>query len=189
MVKPSFAEHVMLMYDNDIAREEAAIKYINDGLKQGKFIVYASTNADDEVYMARVRSRINDYENSLERGDLFITGLKTFYMHSVVGGLEPFRELKIMLEEILQERINAGKRDEMIIVGELAGYLSKIGKLDESVFIERWWHATCSEWHDKKLKITVICPHPSSVLDKQSFAQYKLQISRHHSVIVNTLGV
>ena len=40
-------EHIMLLYSSDDERNNAAVNYINNGLKSGHQCIYASINAND----------------------------------------------------------------------------------------------------------------------------------------------
>ena len=180
-------EHVMLLYQNDKERNEIAISYINDGLKRGKLAIYASVEAHNTLHILKLSSRITGYADNVRNGNLFIVTLKIFYERALAGDLEPFRDFKLLVEEILRERIASGRSGEAVVVADCADSLSRDEKFDECIYVERWWQDTYSEWQENKLKITVICPHPSSILDKNTFVRYKQQIARQHSLIVAAL--
>ena len=50
-------EHIMLLYSRDDERNNAAVNYINNGLKSGYHCIYASINADD----SKSSSNISNY--------------------------------------------------------------------------------------------------------------------------------
>jgi hypothetical protein len=182
LVNPSCREHVMLLYDNDYERNEVAVNYINEALKNSQLVVYASVDADDASYMTKVSSKIMNYKENMEHGDLLVLSLKPFYKRALTGDLEAFKDFKELLEEIVQERTLAGRKNEVLIVADCADNLSREKLFDEDLFVERWWQNTHLEWLEKDLKITIICPHPSEVLEDKLFANHKQKISSQHSM-------
>ena len=187
LVNPSCHEHVMLLYDNEDQRNEVAINYINEGLRKEQLAIYASVNASDASRMSKILPKIADYEEKKNQGNLLILSLRPFYTRALTGDLEPFKDLKALLEEIVKERIAAGKSGEVVVVADCADYLSRNEKFDECAYVERWWQDTHFEWVRNNLEITVICPHPSSVLDKNHFVHHKKLISRQHSLTISAL--
>jgi hypothetical protein len=187
LVNPSCREHVMLLYDNDYERNEVAVNYINEALKNSQLVVYASVDADDASYMTKVSSKIMNYKENMEHGDLLVLSLKPFYKRALTGDLEAFKDFKELLEEIVQERTLAGRKNEVLIVADCADNLSRNEKFDECVYVEIWWQSTHLEWQKNGLNITVICPHPRSILEKNPFVQQKQRISRQHSLTVTAL--
>jgi hypothetical protein len=187
LANPSCHQHVMLLYNNDEERNEVAANYINEGLKKGQLAVYASVNASDKLHMPKMFSRFMNYKENMNQGNLLILSLRPFYKHALTGDLGPFKDFKALLEEIVKERIAAGKSNEVVIVADCADNLSRNEKFDECVYVERWWQDTHFEWQKNNLKITVICPHPSSVLDKNLFIHHKQLLSRQHSLTIIAL--
>ncbi|WP_148680941.1 MEDS domain-containing protein [Candidatus Nitrososphaera gargensis] len=185
LVDPSCREHVILLYDSDDERNEVAINYINEGIRKGQLAVYASVNASDKMFMSKISSKIVGYDDNVNNGNLLILSLKPFYERALNGDLEPFKDFKALLEEIVNERIAAGKSGEVIVVADCADNLSRNEKFDECVYVERWWQETHLEWQKNNQKITVICPHPNSVLNKHS---HKERISRQHSLTITALA-
>jgi hypothetical protein len=98
--------------------------------------------------------------------------------------VQPFEELKILLEEAIKERIASNKDDEVTFVSGIAGTLATNQKFDECINAEKWWQKTHSEWLQKGLKVTMICSHPSTVFDKSQFMHYKQAMSSLHNIIV-----
>jgi hypothetical protein len=100
--------------------------------------------------------------------------------------MEPFEELKIMLEEAITERrIASDKNDEVTFVSGIAGSLATNQRFDESIAAEQWWQKTHSEWLQKGLKITMICSHPCTIFDKNQFMHYKQAMSSLHQIVVD----
>jgi hypothetical protein len=172
----------MFLYDSIDARNKAALKYINDGLKNSQLVVYASVDADDASHMSEISSKIRDYKKNIRNGNLLILKLRMFYERALSGDLEAFKDFKTLLEEMLQERTVSGGTGEVLVVADCADNLSRNRMFDECLFVERWWQNTHLEWLEKNLKITIVCPHPGSVLEDELFAHRKREISSQHSM-------
>ncbi len=172
----------MFLYDSIGARDKAALRYINDGLKNSRLVIYASVDADDASHISKISSKIKDYGKHINQGNLLILKLRTFYERALSGDLEAFKDFKELIEEIVRERAASGRTDEVLIVADCADELSRNKMFDESLFVERWWQNTYLGWLEDDLKITIICPHPSSVLENELFARHKHEISSQHSM-------
>jgi hypothetical protein len=172
----------MFLYDSVDARNEAALRYVNNGLKNSQLVVYASVDADDPSFMAKISSKIRGYKKNISQGNLLILKLREFYERALAGDLDAFKDLKALLEEIVRERATSGKNEEVLIVADCADNLSKNKMFDESLFVERWWQNTHLEWVEKGLKITIVCPHPSSVLEDGLFLHHKNEIASQHTM-------
>ncbi|MEM3094283.1 MAG: MEDS domain-containing protein [Nitrososphaera sp.] len=182
LVKRSSGEHVMFLYDSLDARNKAALRYINDGLKNSQLVIYASVDADNESHISMISSKIRNYRKNIDQGNLLILKLRTFYERVLAGDLEAFKDFKELVEEIVRERVASGRTGEVLIVADCADELSRNKMFDESLFVERWWQNTYLEWLEGDLKITIICPHPGSVLENELFMSHKHDISSQHSM-------
>lgn len=187
LLNPSYHEHVMLLYDYEEQRDKIAIDYINEGLSKGQLAVYASVYASDALHMSKILPRITDHEQNINHGNLLILSLGRFYKRALAGDLEPFRDLRALLEEIVRERTAAGRSGEVVVVADCADTLSRNEEFDECVYVERWWQDAHLAWQENNSKITVICPHPRSVLERNPFVHYKQLISRQHSLTIRVL--
>jgi hypothetical protein len=116
---------------------------------------------------------------------------RTFYNFALAGDLQPFEELKVLIEEAIDERI-ASKRNVaieeliVVVVAGVAAELNRNEKFDECINVEKWWQKTHSEWLQKGLRVTVICPHLIPKLDKSEFMHYKQAISSLHRIVVES---
>lgn len=168
LMSSAFCEHVMLLYDSDDERNIVAAHYINEGLKSGQLCVYASVGALDSAskwHISRISSMIVDYEGNVRKGNLVVVDFKPFSESAQKGEFEPFMQLKVQLEEMLNQRIADGRGDRMLVFADAACTLSENGEFDECVALESWWQNAYREWKKSSQNITVICPHPSRVLD------------------------
>jgi hypothetical protein len=185
--KLPFHQHAMLLYSND--EDKAPTKYVNEGLSRGHLTIYVPINTDNNAsHMSKMASGIVNYEDDVNRGNLLTLDTRSFYNFALAGDLQPLEELKIMLENAIKERIAFEKNDEVIVVVGIAAGLARNQKFDESINIESWWQKTHSEWLQKGLKVTIICPHSSAMLDKSQFVDYKQAISSLHDITLDPIS-
>jgi hypothetical protein len=188
--KLPFHQHAMLLYSNDSNDDEdkAAAKYVNEGLRRGYLTVYLPINVHNIPHESKIVSEIMDYEENVNRGNLLTLDIRSFYNFALAGNMQPFDELKTMLEEAIKERIVSKSSDEIILVMGVVGGLAENQKFDECLNLERWWQKTHSEWLQKGLKVTIMCPHPSPILDKNQFMHYKQTISSLHDITLDAIS-
>jgi hypothetical protein len=182
--KLPFHLHAMLLYSQD--QDRAATKYVNEALNSGHLTVYVPVNTDNSSsQVSKMASGLVDYEDNVNRGNLLTLDIRSFYNSTLAGNVQPFEELKILLEEAIKERIPSDKNDEVVFVSGIGGTLAANQKFDESISSEKWWQKTHSEWLQKGLKVTMICLHSSTIFDKsQQFVHYKQAMSSlHHAVV------
>jgi hypothetical protein len=183
--KLPFHLHAMLFYSQD--QDKAATKYVNEALSSGHLTVYVPVNTDNSSsQVSKMASGLEDYEDNVNRGNLLTLDIRSFYNSTLAGNVQPFEELKILLEEAIKERrIASDKNDEVVFVSGIGGTLAANQKFDESINSEKWWQKTHSEWLQKGLKVTMICLHSSTIFDKsQQFVHYKQAMSSlHHAVV------
>jgi hypothetical protein len=180
----------MLLYSNDSDDDEdkAAAEYVNEGLRRGYLTVYLPINVHNIPHESKIVSEIMDYEENVNRGNLLTLDIRSFYNFALAGNMQPFDELKTMVEEAIKERIASKSNDEIILVMGVVGGLAEKQRFDECLNLERWWQKTHSEWLQKGLKVTIICPHPSSLLDKNQFIHYKQTISSLHNITLDAIS-
>ena len=182
-------KHGLVLYPPEDGK--AATKYVDEALSRGQLVVYVPVNRDnDTLHISNIESEITNYEDNVNRGNLLTIDTRSFYNFLLSGNMEPFEELKVLLEEAMRERIAAGKKNDegVTFVSGIAGTLATNQRFEESINAEKWWQKTHSEWLQKGLKVTMICLHPSTVFDKQSqeeqFMNYKrAMLSLHQAVL------
>jgi hypothetical protein len=179
----------MLLYSSDHGEDKAVAKYVNEALKRGHLTVYIPINASNKrSHISDLASEIIHYEENVSRGNLLTFDIRSFYNQALSENLQPLEELKIVLEEAIKERIAYGKKDdEIILVVCIADKLIRNEKFDQSISIEKWWQKIHSEWLQKDLKVTLICPHPSPILDKSQFMDYKQAMSSLHDITLDPI--
>jgi len=179
------ALHVLSSDDPD----KAPIKYLNEALSSEQLTVYVPVDTDNATdnnteRVSKLASEIANYDDHLNHGNLLTLDIRSFYNSVLAGNVQPFEELKILLEEALKERIASGKSDEVTFVSGIAGTLATNQKFDQCINSEMWWQMTHSEWLQKGLKVTLICSHPRKIFDKNHFVHYRQAMSSLHNAIV-----
>jgi hypothetical protein len=183
---------MLLLYrhsDEQADAADAASRYVNEALSRGYLTIYLPLTTTSI-------SKSIDFEEEKEddivnRGNLLTFDTRTFYNFALAGDMQPFEELKVLVEEAIEEtrRIASKIKDKdeeeiIVIVAGVAAELARNGKFDECVELENWWQKTYSEWMQKGLKITIICPHSNTVLDNGEFVHHKKAISSLHDVVL-----
>ena len=161
-------EHIMLLYSSDDERNNAAVNYINNGLKSGYHCIYASINANDSKSSSNISNlstKIDNYKENIERDELRIVDFKPYYKSALNVDFRPFKKLKNELEETLNHRKSEGKKDAILVFADAACFLSQNKHFDECEILEWWWNETTTEWRQNKQNITIVCPLPGLVIN------------------------
>ena len=155
--------HVMLIYENEDVRLDAAAHFINEGLKNHQFCIYASVHAFEpksKLGISSLSLMITDYDQNVREGNLMLLDFKPFYEAAATSNLSPFVLLKHKLEGILRDQISKGTNDKIMVYADAACCLTEHKEFNESTALEMWWQQTHDEWIRNDKKVTVICPHP-----------------------------
>ena len=99
-------EHIMLLYSSDDERNNAAVNYINKGLKSGHQCIYASINANDSESsssISNLSSKIDNYKENIESGELQIVDFKPYYESALHGDLSTFNKLQVELGKTIRK--------------------------------------------------------------------------------------
>jgi hypothetical protein len=187
----------MLLSRSD--EQDASTQYINEALKKGYLTIYLPINGPNNNSSASHLSKIVlpesiDYKENKSSGNLLTFDTRAFYNFALAGNLQPFEELKVLIEEAIEEKMIASKRKDeeklfVVVVAGVAAELNRNEKFDECINLEKRWQKTHSEWLQKGLKVTVICPHLIPKLDKSEFIHYKQAISSLHDTVVDSSGL
>ena len=116
-------EHIMLLYNNENDRNNAAVNYINKGLKDGYHCIYASINAYDSESSSNISnlsSSIDNYKENIESGELRIINFKPYYQSALHGDLALFKKLKTEMENTLCHRQFEGKKGAILAFADAA---------------------------------------------------------------------
>ena len=190
-------QHAILLSRSD--EQAAGTEYINKALKKGFLTIYLPINGANNNINNNGASKLSkivmpesiDNEENMKLGNILTLDTQTFYNFALAGDLHPFEELKVLIEEAIEEKRTASKRNDeeeliVVVVTGVAAELNRNEKFDECINVERWWQKTHSEWLQKGLKVTVICPHLIPKLDKSEFMHYKKAISSLHDIVVES---
>jgi hypothetical protein len=181
--------HAMLLYRHSDEQDSATI-YVNEALSRGYLTIYLPITTSLSKSINYYKGK--EEEDVVNQGNLLTFDTRTFYNFALAGDMQPFEELKVLVEEAIEEKRRVASKikdkdeEEMIvIVAEVAAELARNGKLEECIKVEEWWQKTHSEWLQKGLKVTIICPHSDTVfLDNSEFVHDKQAIScLHHAVV------
>jgi CheY-like chemotaxis protein len=184
----SVNEHVMLLYSSDDERNNAAVNYINNGLKRGHKCIYASINAYDSESSSNISnlsSKIENYKENIESGELQIVNFKPYYESALHGDLSPFYNLKTEWEKTQRQRISEGKKDTILAFADAACFLSHNKHFVECKKLEQWWHNTTTEWAQNNQNITVVCPHPGQLLNNPILSDIKGHLNEMHTITID----
>ena len=181
-------EHIMLLYSSDDERNNAAVNYINNGLKSGYHCIYASINAYDSKSSSNISnlsSNIDNYKENIERDELRIVDFKPYYKSALNVDFRPFKKLKKELEETLNYRKSEGKKDAILVFADAACFLSHNKQFEECEILEWWWNETTTEWRQNNQNITVVCPHPGLVLNNPLLSDTKGHLNGTHTITID----
>ncbi len=180
LLDPSPRAHIILIYENQVDLDNAISNYINEGLKRGQLCVYASVSLANEGHLENFSSQIINYQENVEKGNLVIVDLVSYYVNAMVGNLESYDKLKEELINI-SHRIKNRTDKCMRLTGDCATLLLKNKHLEECILVEEWWHQNPIEGF-------ILCPYPRSLLDKFPINAYISRLIHDHDIIVDSNG-
>jgi hypothetical protein len=186
-------QHAMLLCSSD--KHDTPATYVNEALTRGYLTIYLPLTTTTTTSISKSIEEEKE-SNIMNRGNLLTFDTRTFYNFALAGDLQPFEELKVLVEEALEEKrriaFKRGMPNEeeiVVLVVGVAAELARNGKFEEAVKLEEWWQKTYSEWVQKGLKVTIICPHSNTVLDNGEFVHHKNAISSLHDVVLGVDSV
>ena len=181
-------EHIMLLYEDRNKRNNFIIDIINEGLKNGCLCIYASVDIDNSKSISLIdslSSRIINYEENIQNENLKFINSKPYYESALKGDLTVFEKWKSELEYILYKRLSEGKKDKILIVGDVACNLYETRNFKECIDLEKWWQEVQSDWKRNNKDITVVCPHPNYVFKEDSVQDIKNKIGNSHNATID----
>ena len=173
-------EHIMLLYEDKNKRNNFFIDIINEGLKNGCLCIYASVDADNSKGISLIddlSSRIINYEENIQNGNLRIINFKPYYESVLKGDLALFEKLKVELERTLSKRLSEGKKDKIIVISDAACTLSENRHFNECIGLEKWSQDVHSDWIRNNKEIAIVCPHPNYIFNEDSLQDIKNKIT------------
>jgi hypothetical protein len=181
-------EHIMLLYEDRNKLNNFIIDIINEGLTNGCLCLYASVDIDDSKSIAPIdslSSRIINYEENIQNENLKFINSKPYYESALKGDLTVFEKWKSELEYILYKRLSEGKKDKILIVGDVASTLYETRNFKECIDLEKWWQEVHLDWKRNNKDITVVCPHPNYVFKEESEQNIKNKICNSHNATID----
>jgi CheY-like chemotaxis protein len=94
-----------------------------------------------------------------------------------------FENLKANLEKLLRDLVVKGKKDKIIVFADAACCLCENRSFGESEILEKWWQQVHNEWVKNNYHITVICPHPHLILQREQ--DTKSNIANSHDLMLD----
>jgi hypothetical protein len=181
-------EHIMLLYEDRNKRNNFIINIINEGLKNGCLCIYASIDIDNSKSISRIdslSSRLRNYEENIQNENLKFINSKLYYESALKGDLSVFEKWKSELEYILYRRLSEGKKDKILIIGDVACTLYETRNFKECINLENWWQEVLSDWNRNNKDITVLCPHPSYIFKEEPEQNLKNKIGNSHNATID----
>src|ERR687897_793662 len=129
-------EHIVLLYEDRNNCNNFIIDIINEGLKNGCLCIYASVNDDNSKGISLIddlSSRIINYEENVQNENLKFINSKSYYESALKGDLTVFEKWKSELEYALYKRLSEGKKDKILIVGDVACTLYETRNFNECI--------------------------------------------------------
>jgi hypothetical protein len=82
----------MLLYFDDGGGDEVAVKYVNEALMRENLTIYMPANTDDNnntniSCTSKIASKIMNYEDKVNRGNLLALDVGSFYSFALYGNL------------------------------------------------------------------------------------------------------
>ena len=176
----------MLLYGKDEDRTEAAAHWINQGLEEEQLCIYASVYAFDRLNISSISNlstKIKNYQEHVDNNNLQIINFRPYYESALGRNLVLFENLKANLEKLLRDLVVKGKKDKIIVFADAACCLCENRSFGESEILEKWWQQVHNEWVKNNYHITVICPHPRLMLQREQ--DTKTKITNLHDLMLD----
>jgi hypothetical protein len=168
-------KHMAFFYDNEVQRDDEIIRFINEGLADGQLCIYGTIHVTDKEYFKTVSSRITDYKENVNKGNLIVVDFLPFYIAALKHDLTPYKEVKKTLEDMLRYK----KDTKVRYVGDATGYLFKNGQFGECIMVESWWQNV------RMPAVTTLCLFQKSLMGTSPFDQHKSRVAHTHDILLN----
>ncbi len=170
--EPNLNVHVMVVYEDRSKLDELVYAFLNEGLKQKQFCVYASVNLDHSVY-EKISSNIIEFKYNIMSSNFIMVDLQPYLLSTMDHDLTPFRNLKQSISNKVRKRSN----EHIRLYGDLVSHLYENKNYEECFLLERWWQKN-------PIKGTKICPYQTSVLDNSPVEKKRELFDSHDEIIV-----
>ena len=167
-----------LLYENKDDLDSAVSKYTNEWLRRQQLCVYATVHFRDKGYIDNFSLSIDNYKENVEKGNLLIVDLASFYISALLHDMKPFEEAKKLFAEKVKDREDKHIR----FVGDGTGFLFRNKHFDECAMVEQWWEG-------KPFEGSYVCPFPKQFFDAFPHDMHsKRVIVATHDIVVNASG-
>ena len=176
----------MLLYGKDEDRAEAAAHWINHALEEEQLCIYASVYAFDKLNISSITNlstKIKNYQEHLDNNNLQIINFRPYYESALGRNLVLFENLKENLEKLVRNLVVKGNKDKIIVFADAACCLCENRSFGESEILEKWWQEVHNKWVKNNYHITVICPHPHLILQREE--DTKSKIANLHNLMLD----
>ncbi len=176
----------MLLYGKDEDRAEAAAHWINHALEEEQLCIYASVYAFDTLNISSITNlstKIKNYQEHLDNNNLQIINFRPYYESALGRNLVLFENLKENLEKLVRNLVVKGNKDKIIVFADAACCLCENRSFGESEILEKWWQEVHNKWVKNNYHITVICPHPHLILQREE--DTKSKIANLHNLMLD----
>ncbi|MDF0682342.1 MAG: MEDS domain-containing protein [Candidatus Nitrosocosmicus sp.] len=180
LLNPPANSHILLIYENQFDLDNAISTFINEGLLHSQICVHSSVNLGNKDYLENFSLQITNYKENLEKGNLKIVDLASYYVNVMINNLEPFDALK---EEIVTIAARDKNRIDKYIrlTGDCATLLFKNKHFENCISVEEWRY-------QNPLQGSYLCPYPRSLLKKFPFNAYVSRLVDNHDIIIDSNG-
>lgn len=180
LLNPPANSHILLIYENQFDLDNAIATYINEGLKHSQICVHSSVSLGNKDYLENFSLQISNYQENLEKGNLKIVDLASYYVNVMVNNLEPFDALKKEIISIAAQDKN--RIDKYIrLTGDCATLLLKNRHFENCILVEEWRY-------QNPLQGSYLCPYPRSLLEQFPFNAYVSRLFDNHDIIIDSNG-
>jgi hypothetical protein len=180
LLNPLTNSNMILIYENNLDLDNAIATYLNEGLRRGQLCVHASVSLANQRYLENFSSRILNYNENIECGNLKLVDLATYYVNAMIGNLESFNSLKKEIISIVHQDKN--RIDKHIRVTEdCATLLFKNKHLNECISVKEWCRGN-------PLGGSYLCPYPKSLLNRFPFNANITRVIHDHDILIDSKG-
>ena len=148
-------DHPAFTYGSLIELAEVISSFVDRGLNQNKINVLFITRKQAERYIGYLKESGFEADKLLDSQDIIIEPIDELLLQDQVGAVTDH------VRERLQALAGLARRNRkrgLNIVGEIAGTFAALGRYEDCVLVEVFWHAIIPNF---TLPITLICPYES----------------------------
>lgn len=171
-------EHIALLYENKVDLDSAVSRFLNEGLRRQQLCVYAPVHFRDKDYIDNFSLSKDNYNEKVEKGNLLIIDLASFYVSALLHDMKPFEEAR----KLFAEKVKARRDKHVRFVGDGTGFCFRNKLVDVCAMVEQ-------RWKGKPFEGSYVCPFPKQFFDAFPHDMHsKRVIVDTHDIFVNASG-